>query len=92
MGRMAWLYGRSLKFRILHLNVNGSGWRSYTHFPQYAAPDYEIKGGSKGWATYQKLRDAGWELVETAVAENMRESALVIAATGGGQNHEQKSF
>lgn len=77
MGQMAWLYGTSRKFRVLHLNVNNSGWRSYTHFPQYAAPDYRIENGSKGWATYQKLRSAGWELIETAVAENMREPVLV---------------
>lgn len=86
MGQMAWLYGRSSEFRILHLNVSGSGWRSYAHFPQYAAPDYEIKGGSKGWATYQKLRLAGWELIETAVAETVYELALV------GTSDEQKRF
>jgi hypothetical protein len=83
MGQMAWLYGQSPKYRILHLNVDGSGWRSYTHFQRYSVPDYKEKGGSKGWATYQKLRQAGWELVETAVAENMRNPALVAVGDGG---------
>lgn len=88
MGQMAWLYGKSPAFRILHLNVDGSGWRSYTHFSQYSVPDYEIKGGSKGWATYQKLRQQGWELVETAVAENMRNPALAVVGEGGlSANH-----
>lgn len=88
MGKMAWLYGLSPKFRILHLNVGGSGWRSYRHFPQYAAPDHKIKDGSKGWATYQKLRDAGWELVETAVAEHMRESALATVGDSSGRSDD----
>lgn len=83
MGQMAWLYGRSPDLRILHLNVDGSGWRPYTHFAQYSVPDYKEKGGSKGWATYQKLRQQGWELVETAVAENMRNLALAVAGDGG---------
>ena len=81
MGQMAWLYGRSPKFRILHLKANGSGWRPYTCFSQYSVADYEIKGGSKGWATYQALREAGWELVETAVAETARETALAEAGS-----------
>jgi hypothetical protein len=84
MGKMAWLYGRSPKFRILHLNVDGSGWRPYTHFPQYSVRDYEIKSGSKGWATYQKLRHAGWELIETAIAESTR---LPVLAMIGGDGH-----
>ena len=88
MGQMAWLYGRSSEFRILHLNVRDSGWRSYANFPQYAAPDYEIKGGSNGWATYQKLKLAGWELIETAVAENMRKSALVGAGDRIGRSRD----
>ena len=90
MRQMAWLYGRSPDLRILHLNVDGSGWRSYTHFPQYSVPDYKEKGGSKGWATYQKLRQAGWELVETAVAESMRNPALTVVGNGGQSNDGKK--
>ena len=69
MGQMAWLYGRSKTLRILHLKVGNSGWRPYTFFDEYAVPDYKMEGVSKGWATYHKLKQAGWMLVETAVAE-----------------------
>ena len=45
--------------KILHLQINpGDPWRPYTATP-YAVLDYPIPGGSKGWATYQKLRKAG---------------------------------
>ncbi len=43
-------------------------WRPYTACRQYAVPDYPIPGGSKGWATYQKLSKAGWTLVPSARA------------------------
>lgn len=57
--------------KVLHLKENErSPWQPYTRFPQYSVPDYRIPGGSKGWATYQKLRKAGWLLVESSVAEN----------------------
>lgn len=49
--------------KILHLRTEpNKPWRPYTAFPEYAIPDYPIPGGSKGWATYQKLREAGWSL------------------------------
>lgn len=44
-------------------------WRPYTAFPQYVVPDYRIPGGSKGWATYQKLIKVGWRLVPSARAQ-----------------------
>lgn len=57
--------------KILHLRTEPrQGWRPYTAFPQYAAPDYREPGGSKGWATYQKLRNQGWNLISTE--EGMR--------------------
>jgi hypothetical protein len=68
--RMCWLstpgeYGD----KILHLQTAPhQPWRPYTAFPQYAVPDYKIPGGSRGWATYQKLLKAGWTLVPTALA------------------------
>ncbi|MEG3907904.1 hypothetical protein QT979_06370 [Microcoleus sp. w2-18bC1] len=53
--------------KILHLRTDArQGWRSYTAFPQFAVPDYREPGGSKGWATYQKLRTQGWNLISTA--------------------------
>jgi hypothetical protein len=50
--------------KILHLRTAPhQPWRPYTAFPEYAVPDYRIPGGSKGWATYQKLRSQGWNLL-----------------------------
>lgn len=52
--------------KILHLrNQANQPWRPYTAFPQFAVPDYRIPGGSKGWATYQKLRNEGWILISS---------------------------
>ncbi|MBD1937331.1 hypothetical protein [Microcoleus sp. FACHB-68] len=57
--------------KILHLRTAASDpWRPYKAFPQFAVPDYQVPGGSKGWATYQKLRSAGWNLVATAQAQS----------------------
>lgn len=56
--------------KILHLQTAlHEPWRPYTAFPQYSVPDYQIPGGSKGWATYQKLIKAGWTLVASARAQ-----------------------
>lgn len=53
--------------KILHLRTApNSPWRPYTAFSEYAVPDYQIPGGSKGWATYQKLMKAGWTLVPSS--------------------------
>jgi hypothetical protein len=50
--------------KILHLRTAPQQpWLPYTAFPEYAVPDYRIPGGSKGWATYQKLRSQGWNLL-----------------------------
>ncbi len=55
--------------KILHLQATpNESWRPYTAFPQYKVPDYDIPGGSKGYATYQKLLKAGWTLVPSAMA------------------------
>ena len=49
--------------KVLHLRTApNQPWRPYTAFPEYAVSDYRIPGGSKGWATYQKLRCVGWTL------------------------------
>ncbi len=65
MGKMCWLSSpTSQGHKILHLQIKpGDAWRPYTSFPEYAVPDHRIPGGSKGWATYQKLFKAGWELI-----------------------------
>ncbi len=70
-GQMCWLsrYGDDGE-KILHLQTQiDRSWRPYTAFPQLAVPDYRIPGGSKGWATYQKLMKAGWNLVPSARAK-----------------------
>lgn len=81
MGKMAWLCEVFSDTRTLHLSVNNSEWRSYTRFPQHAVPDHKIEDGSKGWATYQKLRLAGWELIDTEVAEATRKPVTVDGNT-----------
>ncbi|WP_421658976.1 hypothetical protein [Leptothermofonsia sp. ETS-13] len=55
--------------KILHLRMaSHEPWRPYTSFPQYAVPDHRVPKGSKGWATYQKLRLEGWTLVPSVQA------------------------
>lgn len=50
--------------KILHLRTASyKRWQPFTAFPQYNIPDYRIPGGSKGYATYQKLLKEGWVLV-----------------------------
>lgn len=64
--QMCWKFSNDNENKILHLRENESNpWRPYTAFPQYAAPDYRIEGGSKGWATYQKLLKSGWTLIDS---------------------------
>lgn len=69
--RMCWLSkSGSDGEKILHLQtLPNESWLPYTAFPQYAIPDYLIPGGSKGWATYQKLLKAGWTLVPSSRAQ-----------------------
>ncbi|MDJ0735882.1 MAG: hypothetical protein QNJ47_17765 [Nostocaceae cyanobacterium] len=68
--RMCWLSkSGSDEEKILHLQIApNEPWRPYTACPQYKVPDYDIPGGSKGYATYQKLLKAGWTLVPSARA------------------------
>lgn len=46
---------------VLHLKI-ADRWIPYQS-TNYAVPDYEIKGGSLGWATYQSLLKQGWKVV-----------------------------
>jgi hypothetical protein len=64
-GQMCWLpTSNSNGEKILHLRLEQhQPWRSYQAFSLFAVPDYPIPGGSKGWATHQKLLKAGWVLV-----------------------------
>ena len=64
-GQMCWLPTLGANGEnILHLRFYpNQSWQPYTAFPHYCVPDYDIPGGSKGWATYQKLSLSGWTLV-----------------------------
>ncbi|NEO99212.1 MAG: hypothetical protein F6K58_11115 [Symploca sp. SIO2E9] len=64
-GQMCWLSRLGTDGeKILHLRTTSyKPWQPYTAFHQYAIPDYRIPGGSKGYATYQKLLTEGWVLV-----------------------------
>ena len=69
--QMCWLKDRRDSRRIiLHLRENNyQPWRPYYTF-SYSVPDYRIPNGSKGWATYQHLRNSGWVLLSTMEAKS----------------------
>jgi hypothetical protein len=72
-GQMCWLskFGGNGE-KILHLRLKPhEPWRPYTTFPQLSMPDYQIPGGSKGWATCQKLLKAQWTLVPSDQASSV---------------------
>jgi hypothetical protein len=76
-GQMCWLPHRDNNSKImLHLREYPyQSWRPYTSYSQYSVPDYPVPGGSKGWATYQKLREAGWTLIASDRAYSTSEFA-----------------
>lgn len=76
-GQMCWLPTLSSKGeKVLHLRLAPhQPWQCYTAFPQYRVPDYPIPGGSKGWATSQKLLKAGWTLVPNQDSYDVRQAA-----------------
>ena len=65
--QMCWLpMSGSNRDKVLHLRTQpNQPWQPYKAFPTYAAPDYLVPGGSKGWSTYQKLMREGWTLIPT---------------------------
>ncbi|MBD3887449.1 hypothetical protein IFO70_38500 [Phormidium tenue FACHB-886] len=66
--------------KMLHLRLNPhQPWRPYIAHPHLSVPDYPIPGGTKGWATYQKLMQAGWALVPTAQAQTSSISPSLAA-------------
>ncbi|HTL90557.1 MAG TPA: hypothetical protein VL134_14245 [Leptolyngbya sp.] len=68
-GQMCWLAGLGESAKILHLREQPhQPWKPYTAFAQYQVPDLKIRGASKGWTTYQRLRAAGWTLIATDAA------------------------
>lgn len=69
--KMCWLSAAGTNgHKVLHLQTEPhKPWLPYTAFPQYAVPDHQIPGGSKGWSTYQKLRNEGWTL-ESSITQS----------------------
>ena len=67
LGQMCWLSASgSQGQKILHLRTSpNQPWKPYTAYPLLSVPDYNIPGGSKGWATYQKLLKAKWTLISS---------------------------
>lgn len=66
-GQLCWLpkFGGNGQL-ILHLRLRPfEQWKPYTAFPEFCVPDHPIPNGSKGWATNQKLLQAGWKLIPT---------------------------
>lgn len=70
---MTWLPSRGTdRTKILHLRLDpNQGWKPYTSFPRYTVPDYLIHNGSKGYATYQVLRNRGWHLIPSSQARSL---------------------
>lgn len=77
-GQMCWLSKAGTESeKLLHLRLQPhQSWMPYTAFPNYSVPDYQIPGGSQGWATYQKLMKAGWTLIPTAQAYQVQRALL----------------
>lgn len=88
-GQMCWLAGLGGGNKILHLREHANRpWQPYSAFPHYQVPDLTIPGASKGWTTYQRLRQVGWTLVPTAQAYAIAptRAASAIAERQGSLN------
>lgn len=74
--QMCWLLdSNNRQTIILHLREYAyQPWKPY-NTSKYSVPDYRIPGGSKGWATYQHLRNVGWNLIPTAQANDSTSTA-----------------
>ena len=46
--------------KILHLKRDGEDWKPYHQCMGLVVPDHAIEGGSRGFATAQKLLRCGW--------------------------------
>ena len=70
-GQLCWIPKFSSKGKLaLHLRLESyHPWKPYTAFPGLCVPDYRIPGGSQGWATSQKLLQAGWTIISTQQAQ-----------------------
>lgn len=76
---MCWLLCKEKRSHIA-LHLRGylyESWKVYTA-PPHAVPDHKLSGGSKGWATFQKLRQTGWTL-NSSDCSNL--SALLVTVS-----------
>jgi hypothetical protein len=70
-GELCWIpkFGGNGKL-ALHLRFESHHpWKPHTAFPGLCVPDYPIPGGSRGWATSQKLLQEGWTAIPTQQAQ-----------------------
>jgi hypothetical protein len=67
-GQLCWIPTFASKGKLtLHIRLGPTHpWKPHTAFPHLCVPDYLVPGGSRGWATSQKLLQAGWNIVPTA--------------------------
>jgi hypothetical protein len=74
-GQLCWLpqFGGNGQLTLYLRQEPHHPWKSYTHFHGLCVPDYPIPNGSKGWATSQRLLQAGWTVVP---AEQARRSLV----------------
>ena len=78
MNEMCWLPGKNNQsILMLHLReYPQQPWQVYTASP-HAVPDHKIPGASKGYATFQKLRQVGWTLISSKQAKSSTLLAMV---------------
>ena len=70
-GQLCWIpkFGSNGQL-ALHLRLEfHHPWKPHTAFPGLCVPDYPIAGGSPGWATSQRLLQAGWCTISTKQAQ-----------------------
>jgi hypothetical protein len=80
-GQLCWLSNFSSAGKLtLHLRQEPHHpWKPHTAFPELCIPDYPIPGGSRGWATSQRLLQNGWTIVPTEQARSPIEPLINIS-------------
>jgi hypothetical protein len=88
-GQLCWLPKFGSNGTIaLHLRLEPyHPWKPHTAFPHLCVADYLIPGGTKGWATCQKLLAAGWMIVPTAQGQKSFEAPVRSMASLGSDAH-----
>jgi hypothetical protein len=66
-GQLCWMptFGSKGKLALYLRLESFHQWKPHTAFPGLCISDYPIAAGSKGWATSQKLLQAGWTAIST---------------------------